>query len=461
MTLAELRTKHPRFIYRGFSWQWSDQALVINYDFLLEPDIVFTPKIKLFPLEEAAIKAVDPQQLEAWIFNLGMIELFSYWKAAAPAEIVVQAGPLTEAQIAWWHQLLINGMGEFFYTNELDFTADDFVTISNNYDGGAYQPTTTAPSGDKLLVPIGGGKDSALLIELLEENGLAYDALLSHPQSPAAEKMAQLSRATNIIHVGRTFDPQLFELNKAGYINGHTPFSARLAMESSLVGLILGHSQVLLGNEFSANEGNVPFHGTTVNHQYSKSFDFETKFRDYVSQYLAPAAEYISLLRPLTELQIAALFAKYPRYHQLFKSCNREQQAEIWCCECPKCLFVFTILYPFLDEEQLVGPIFPENLFNNANLNPTVLAMLGKNEHKPFECIGTYDETMAAFQLSIDKFKSLHPEEKLPPVLAYVQQQLLTEPVDPQQLLCSWNNQHHLTESLETIVKAAQQRLCK
>jgi len=467
-TAEELRNKHPRFVYQKFSWQQLEDELVIEFNFLLEPDITFKPEIKIFPIEPAVLEKVGRERVDQWVFNLGMIELFSYWKAAASPEIVVKAGVLSDAQLAWWKQLLINGMGEFFYTNDLDFTQPDFVTIVNE---GVSEPSlgktsATKSNAPRYLVPCGGGKDSALVIELLEENGLEYDVLLSHPQSPAAAKMAKLSRAGKIIHVGRSFDPQLFELNKAGYLNGHTPFSARLAFESGLVGLLLGHSQILLGNEFSANEGNVPFHGTTVNHQYSKTFDFEQQFRDYASQYLSPALtpapEYLSLLRPLTELQIAAAFANYPRYHQLFKSCNRDQQEEQWCCQCPKCLFVFTILYPFLEESELVGLIFPENLFAKPSLNPMVLAMLGKDEHKPFECIGTYEETLAAFQLSIERFQANHPSKPLPPVLEFVQQEVLSkEPaIDAAQALCAWNDQHHLDERLLPIVKAAQKRVC-
>jgi hypothetical protein len=466
MKLAELRKQHPRFVYQAFAWQHDGETLTIEFSFLLEPNIIFTPRLKLFPLKKTMIEKTDRSLINTWVFNLGMIELFSYWKAAAPATIAIKAGWLNDQQLAWWKQLLLNGMGEFFYTNNLDFTGKDFVQFvceadkpaDSNYNWSANLAATN------YLVPVGGGKDSALVLELLEENGLEYDVLLSHPQSPAAQKIAKLSRAKNILHLERTFDPQLLELNRTGYLNGHTPFSARLAFESLLAGLLAGHQQVLLANEFSANEGNVEFHGETINHQYSKSFEFEQRFREYVDQYLSPAPEYLSLLRPLHELQIAGLFANYPRYHFLFKSCNREQQQESWCGECPKCLFVFTALYPFLEENQLTKQIFSENIFAKEGLENTVKQMLGQDEHKPFECIGTYEETLAAFYLSIKRFKQLHPHQGLPPVLAFVQQEILSHEEDvaqyAEQLICSWNEQHHLTGQLTNIVRAAQQRLC-
>lgn len=469
MTLTELRAKHPRFIYQQANWRHDGETLTVDFVFKLEPDIVFKPSIKISNLEKTAVEAMPPANLQEWVFQLGLVELFSYWKSAAPTEIVIEAGYLNSEQLVWWKKLLIKSMGEFFYTNNLDFTQPDFL----NWTCAVPAPETKqlikmelqSPKPDRApyLLPVGGGKDSALALELLEENALEYDILLSFPQSPAAEKIAALSRAKQIIRLERTFDPQLFALNKAGYLNGHTPFSARLAFESSLVGRLLGHQQILIANEYSANEGNVPFHGTVVNHQYSKTFEFEESFRNYVRQYLSPTPEYLSFLRPITELQIAGLFAKYPRYHSLFKSCNRKQQQETWCCECAKCLFVFTTLYPFLEEKQLIGPIFPKNLFENGALNQLALALLGKDEHKPFECVGTYEETLAAFYLSIQHFRRQHPDQSLPAVLAFVEQEVLAKVENPEEIAAKalkfWHDEHNLDQNLLKIVKAAQERL--
>jgi hypothetical protein len=468
MTLAELRQKHPRFIYEQATWQHSGQTLAIQFQFRLEPDVVFTPSLTVGPIDQTNLERASKTAIDHWVFQLGIIELFSYWKAAAPGEIVVKAGYLDTDQLAWWRDLLIKSMGEFFYTNQLDFTPADFVKFSCEVEKPVDQlaePTQQPAVDAPYLVPVGGGKDSALLIELLEENSLPYDILLSYPQSPAAQQIAKLSHAGRVIEIKRAMDSQLLALNQAGYLNGHTPFSARLAFEASLVALLYGQGQVLVANEYSANEGNVPFHGATVNHQYSKTFAFEQAFRLYTNQYLSPAPEYLSALRPIYELQIAALFARYPRFHQPFKSCNRNQQVGTWCGECAKCLFVFTVLYPFLKEEQLIGPIFQKNLFENSALNPLTLALLGKDQHKPFECVGTYQETLAAFYLSAEHYKKQHPDQALPPVLKYVDQVVLSKETNlaklSQDVLCFWQSEHNLDAKLEKIVKEAQKKLCQ
>ena len=62
---------------------------------------------------------------------------------------------------------------------------------------------------------------------------------------------------TNIIEVYRTIDKNLIDLNKEGFINGHTPFSAMLAFFSYFIAYILGKRYIALSNESSANESNV------------------------------------------------------------------------------------------------------------------------------------------------------------------------------------------------------------
>ena len=460
LSFKSLREKHPRFVYQGYDWKLANDELVISFDFLLEPDITFKPKINISPVTQENIDSIPKEVLDKWIFNLGMIELFSYWKVAASREILVKAGPLSRKQIDWWKDLLIRGMGEYFYTNKINFNRDDFIKISSDHT--SRRPSFKFKPTREYLVPIGGGKDSALVTNLLAEKGISYDTLLSFPQSPAA---MQIAGNKQIFEIKREFDPKLFELNKNGYLNGHTPFSARLAFEGSIVALLLGHKGILLANEFSANEGNVPYLGTIINHQYSKTFDFENKFRSYVADNLGSSPEYLSILRPLTELQIAALFAQNPRFHNVFRSCNRGQQEDKWCCDCPKCLFVFTILYPFLEEKELVGPIFPENLFEKESIVEVSKELMGLDSTKPFECVGTHEETQAAFYLSIKKWQKNNPGKELPIVLKEVNKKVLTNIPDldktAELLLCFWNKEHNLDESLEKIIKEAVEKICK
>jgi UDP-N-acetyl-alpha-D-muramoyl-L-alanyl-L-glutamate epimerase len=204
-----------------------------------------------------------------------------------------------------------------------------------------------------------------------------------------------------ILTMQRTIDPALIKLNDQGYLNGHTPFSALLAFVTLLAARISGAGHIALSNESSASEVTIP--GSDVNHQYSKSFEFENDFRTYISTHVCPDINYFSFLRPLNELQIAQIFSAFPQHFDTFKSCNAGSKTNSWCGKCPKCLFVRIILAPFIKEERLIA-IFGNEILNDPELIPILNELTGMTDEKPFECVGTIDEVNAALsRLIVDK----------------------------------------------------------
>lgn len=169
-----------------------------------------------------------------------------------------------------------------------------------------------------------------------------------------------------------------------------------LAFYSLLVSAVTGVRDVALSNESSANEPTIP--GTEINHQYSKSVEFEEDFRDYVKNHLGDINHYYSHLRPYCELEIAQFFAQYPPYFEVFKSCNAGSKTDIWCCNCPKCLFAYIILSPFIDDATMIH-IFGEDLLNKPSLQQYFDELSGIAEVKPFECVGTVDEVNRALEM--------------------------------------------------------------
>ena len=149
------------------------------------------------------------------------------------------------------------------------------------------------------------------------------------------------------IVVNRAICSELLDLNRQGYLNGHTPFSAYLAFLGAACLLLYGYSNAVVANERSSEEGNVRFHESEINHQYSKSLRFEASFDEYLKTYLAPGARYFSIVRPLYELQIGRAFSRFPEFFEVFKSCNRNR-SDSWCGHCPKCVSVFLTMYPFV-----------------------------------------------------------------------------------------------------------------
>jgi hypothetical protein len=96
--------------------------------------------------------------------------------------------------------------------------------------------------------------------------------------------------------------------------------------------------------------------------------------------------------------------------------------------------------------------IFGQNLLNQKSLWPIVLNLIGEKGHKPFECVGTKEETLVALYLSLKKTKN-----SLPIILAKFKEEIMPKHPNLDQLsgkiLNSWNEEHNLPADLEKILK--------
>ncbi|MDA3837856.1 MAG: hypothetical protein PF574_02625 [Candidatus Delongbacteria bacterium] len=398
-----LRTKFPTFIYEGFSYIRENSTIRITFQFIQSTDIIFNPEL-IIPFD----KNIDIEDLEVIIFNIGMIELISYYKACCSPKIVIKAGYLNEKQLNFWNTIYFNGLGEFLYTNQIETTPDELFNFKIDSDR-IFKPLDSKLDDD-CIIPVGGGKDSVVTLELLknESNNIPF---ILNPRDASIDSVKSAGYKDHIAFQ-RKLDTKLFELNKEGYLNGHTPFSALLAFISTLAAFLYKKKNIVLSNENSASEGNVQFSGIEVNHQYSKSFEAEKALHDYISEYIHPEINYFSFLRPIYELKIAEFFSKYKDHFSGFRSCNVGSKKNIWCCNCPKCLFTYIILAPFIPKQEMVN-IFGEDLLNKKELEGEFIKLLGDTDIKPFECVGTHREIKAALAKTIVNYTG----EELPYLL--------------------------------------------
>lgn len=456
----ELRRKHPRFLYQRFDLERVDNNLKITFHFKLEPDIIFTPDIVIESIDRSRIDSLDTPTLERLAFHLGLIEMLSYWKTACPAEVVIEAGALDQRQIRWWKELWLRGMGEFFYVNQIDFRGPDYLKISARTpaarNGG--ESCDTHQPARRSLVMVSGGKDSAFTVHELRAAGEDFNCLLLNPP-PSAVQVAAIAGCTAPITVRRTLDARMLDLNRQGYLNGHTPFSAFLAILGLTCATLFDYDRVVVSNERSSDEGNVHFLDAEINHQYSKTFAFETAMRLYARDYLAPGVSYFSIVRPLFEIQVCRLFAQCPEYFDAFKSCNREQKQGTWCGQCPKCLSVFISLAPFLSRSQLLD-IFGKDVFEDARATALVRSLLGMEGTKPFECVGTRQELLVGLFLSIRRRKA--ECATLPALLARVEREILpltglaADELNrlSASILSAWSDRHYLPPDYARLLKS-------
>ena len=73
-----------------------------------------------------------------------------------------------------------------------------------------------------------------------------------------------------------------------------------------------------------------------------------------------------------------------------------------WCGKCPKCLFTWIILSPFISRERLTE-IFGKDLLNDPELKPVFEELNGTAAVKPFECVGTVEEVRACVDHMTDR----------------------------------------------------------
>jgi len=400
-----LRKKYSRFIYQKYAYSYKKGNLRACFYFKGDPDINFKAKVEIKNIPEDRFVRIDKKAINNFIFHLGLMEMPTYWKATCSPEIIIRAGFLEKTQTDWWRNLIIRGMSQFFYENKIDFNEKNFLKVSSNPSIEA-QPLGiySEELNDRYLVPVGGGKDSIVTLEKLKEEEKSFNCFLLNPKQ-AQKNILKVAGIKEPIIVERTIDPLLLKLNQQGYLNGHTPFTAVLSFLSAFCCVLFDYKNIAFSNEKSSNEENTAYLGKKVNHQYSKSSAFEKNFSNYCKKYLAEKIHYFSYLRKYGEFQIVKMFVKYPQYFTVFSSCNVGiKTKEKWCGNCPKCLFVYTCLYPYLGKKR-INKIFKTDIFENKELLSTMTAMLGQGKHKPFECIGTYKESQKAFELSLIKAK--------------------------------------------------------
>ena len=391
-TLTDPRqAKAFRFVRRHYA----DGVAELVYAFDDGPELV---ERILFPGGKSV--HVEPAALDAALDLLHLIAGISYYKAGVPGEIRVESCAIDMPTAGFLDTLYLQGLGEFAYHNKLDLRDRIRFPLSpdqQNRTGDVARARTAMPR--RTLVPIGGGKDSLVSVELLKAAGEDVTAVWIGNSSLIASCAART--ALPMLNIGRELSPRLFEMNRVGAYNGHIPVTAVNSAILVVAAVLYGFEAIAFSNERSASSATLEYDGQPVNHQWSKSWAFEQAFRGRLHALVDAGLDYYSLLRPLSELAVAARFARNSRYDDVFSSCNRNfrilgpRPADRWCGQCPKCHFVFLALAPFMPKPRLMG-IFGRNLLDDEAQAAGFDALMEYRDHKPFECVGEASEARAA-----------------------------------------------------------------
>lgn len=233
----------------------------------------FAPHVEFHGLRPGEAARVTTPTARRLARALAVVEAFSYWKAFCSPVIEVPLPSGDPAEAAWWESFWPKAMGEFFYRNGIDFTAPGFLRITAR-PGPAAEPGPSDPTpsnqgaGVPPLVMFSGGKDSlALTYAIRDAAAPAADFFLYNPTEGQRNLAESLTDGGRIIEVRRQVLPELLALNASGHPNGHTPYSAYLALAALLAGYLRGSPLVLAGNSRSDDEPNIgSYRGMPVNH---------------------------------------------------------------------------------------------------------------------------------------------------------------------------------------------------
>jgi UDP-N-acetyl-alpha-D-muramoyl-L-alanyl-L-glutamate epimerase len=397
-----MTARYQQFIFEDYNFNTNTHVLELHYSF--DGALSFTETFHF----DFDFTDYQPEVLDRACQTLFFLAGVSYYKAYLAPEIVIKKGEMDGPISEFYAKTYQRGLGEFFYVNHLDpHMPMAFPTTSE-------KPIATTPAGqgEGLLIGLGGGKDSLVSVEMLRARtpNAATWSVNHRPQlTPLVERIG-------LPHywVERELDQSLLEHNANGIaLNGHIPISAILAAAGVVVAVLSGRRDVVVSNEQSANVPTLYSDGVAINHQYSKSQEFEQDFQALLEHTLGSGVRYYSFLRPLSELYIAELFnmIAFNHYRDVFSSCNRAfvhtSDHMFWDGSCSKCAFFFLAMTPFASRETLEALFSGKNLLLTPELQPTYDQLLGIAGERPLDCVGAIEESRAAMRMTQKQYSEL------------------------------------------------------
>ncbi len=391
-------------VFEFVSYEIQSDKKTIDFNYKTR-DLHFTEKI-ILPLPIPSF--INSVLLKNVLDNLHLILGITYFKIYCPKEIAIPYH-LSKTQADFWNTVYTKGLGEFFYKNKIDFRGlinFPYFDILNTQPIQLRQ--LDEAKKNKFLVGIGGGKDSIVAVEQLKKQKKEITGFILDAQTTPPNIQIEVSKTMeiNYLTVKRQLDSQVFDLRST--YNGHIPITAIYSFIALLLATIYDYSSIIIPNGKSANFGNVNYLGAEINHQWSKSEEFEKLFQEYVKQNITSNIDFSSNLRPYSEMEIAKMFSVHKKYFPIFSSCNWNYKIKgsvdqkRWCGVCAKCTFVFIILAANLTKKEVVE-IFNKNLLSDPKLIPLYQDLIGKGKMKPFDCVGTFEESTKAFEMIKNK----------------------------------------------------------
>jgi hypothetical protein len=446
------------FVYENV--RVSEDRYSVSFDYRIETDLdTFSLSESItFPLPLPQQSDTVDRLLRALHLALGI----SYYKTFLPPEIDY-AYAMNEDEATFWNEVFKHGLGEFLYKNNR--SAQDLAQFH------AQEGTITPGSTDDIawqnsaLLGIGGGKDSIVAGELLKELGTNVKGfvLATGDNKGQAQAVADVM-GVDLLAIERRIDKKILELNTLeGALNGHIPISLIFALVGSMLAALNGSSLVIVANEASASIPHAEHEGNFVNHQWSKSLEFEKLFQEFLHQNISENLHYTSIVRQLSSVGVAKLFSRYPAYFEVFTSDNshfkinkNEETHPRWGDTSAKSLSSFILLAPWIQEEAMFRA-FGRNFLNKTELEDLFYNLLGAGSETILDCVGTPEELRLSLSLVCNKtaYKNAYLVQK-----AVEKNILITQPEEALSGALALSDDHALPSDIaQRVTKLLEEKL--
>ena len=345
----------------------------------------------------------DEAVLDRALFLAFLVVGTSYYKAFPSTTVQFETGQLDDWQADFCNSVYQEGLSQFAFENNLhrDDLAHFVATAPTSLQAVQYD-------GEGILALQSGGKDSLLVAALLDRantpftpwyitSGDAHPAVLNGLGEP-------LSVARRYVDM-----PALKEAAARGGKNGHVPVTYIVLSLATIQAILLGKNTVLAAIAHEGEEPHEWIGDLPINHQWSKTWQAEQQFAEYVRNYVSQDLRVGSPIRQYSEVKVTELFATsaWDRFGEQFSSCNEANYQQgannselAWCGRCPKCANSYLLFSPFIAPDVLQQRLGGK-LFEMPELTDTFKGLLGVDGvMKPFECVGEIDELRAAYHLA-------------------------------------------------------------
>lgn len=389
-----------KFIFDSYSFDRDSLTASFNYKF--SSGRSFSEIITFSEAKEDYNKEALEQALFLSFILMGV----SYYKTF-PTKQVALPMRINKLQADFFNSVYQEGLGQFAYENKL--TRQDLA----HFEASAMQITPVVSyQGQGIIALQSGGKDSLLTATLLNEKQLDFSSLYVSSSDYSPDVIDKLDKPKLLIK--RSID--YLALNQAKQddgLDGHIPITYLIQSLALVQAILSGKKYILTSIAHEGEEPHSLIGDLPVNHQWSKTWQAEQLFANYVNECISSDIFIGSPLRRFSELKVAEMFSQkvWADYKNDFSSCNianykqgQDNRHLSWCGYCPKCVNSYLLFAPFVIAEELKGLFNNKDLFVDSQLEDIFKGLLNiDGVAKPFECIGEVDELRLAYHLAMER----------------------------------------------------------